>query len=147
MTALRQPVSMAAGSGKLLEQRGEQADLCGIRDAGNRAAGEPDLKCGGLGGRCQLGNEEGRTGHCGTRLPATPAGRDPRGQRRILDAALAGEVRAAQAAGLIGGENLPLELVGIADAAAAVGLDDDAGGWIGVGLHRPPSYAQRPDAG
>ncbi len=42
-------------------------------------------------------------------------------------------------------DNFPLELVGVS-AAAAVGLDD-VSGWVGVGLHRRPSYADTADAG
>lgn len=67
----------------------------------------------------------------------TPFARpDPSGQSGILDAALLGEGRTAQAAGLESGENLALEFGSVAGAPGLIGFDDDAGGLVDVGFHR-----------
>ena len=52
---------------------------------------------------------------------------DPSREGGILDAALPGEGRGAQAAGLKSGENLALVFGSVAGASGSIGFDDDAG--------------------
>jgi hypothetical protein len=82
----------------LAEQDGEQADLIGIRGAGNGSARQPDFQDRAAGFRGDLGNEEGGTVIAGGLPAATLPSRDPRREGGILDAALPGEVRRAEAA-------------------------------------------------
>ena len=83
----------------------------------------------------------------GSRKRAPPPTRDPGGEGRVFDAALHGESRRAEAAGLEGVEHLALVLGGVTVAAGAVALDDGAGGGIGLCFHGPGPYRNRAAVG
>ena len=112
---------MASRSGEVTEEFSKQEDLSGIRCTGNSSTGKMDFQSGGAGDGLAL---------C-----------KPGGEGEILDAALAGKDRGAEAVGLDGGENLPLVLLRVTGTTDAIGFDEDVDGLIRDGFHRSPTYA------
>ena len=116
----------------MAKQFGEQADLVGASGAGNGTAWQADFQCGFVRRVGHLGDEEGGLAVGAIRCRTFPR-RNPGGKGGILDAALSRKGWRAEAAGLECRENLLFVLRGVAGAAAAVRLDDGAGGLIGDG--------------
>ena len=132
------------GSCEVTEQLGELTDLGGADRAGDRTSRQANFQCLAIRGG-ELGQDECRAvlrwrGLARASIPS----RKPRGEGRVLDAALQGEGGRAEAAGFKGVEHLLLVLGGVAGAPGAVGLDDGAGGGIDERRHRGILRRNRP---